>query len=942
MTRRLLLAIALFSLGFDARADDTADEAEFRFRRGAEHYAKGRTEEALSEFFASNRLAKNRNVSFNIARCFDQLGRSDEAFRWYHDLLSEPWKLEERTRLDEAIAKLKPRVALVAVTTNPPGAEVFVERVDLGSRGTAPRTLALSPGRTKVLARLPGFRPAEAEVTLEAGKEANVAITLERIWGHVDVEATPAGAIAQASGDTTTCAAPCPVRVLPGRRTIVVSAPGFVELRREVDVAPDARVPLVVVLDPLPPPTGKLVVRANKGNALLRINGVAEGFTPVVRAVPVGHHVVEVSLEQFETFRTEVEITEGTSLEIDARLHVPAPKVSAAAKSLASADDTAASVTVIEADEIRAMGWQTLAQALRGVRGLFLTNDRTYDYVGVRGFQPPGDFNTRVLVLVDGHPYNDVWVGQAGIGTDFDVDLSQVERIEVVRGPNSALYGSAAVFGVVNVVHRSAPREGNVELLATGGNQGLARGRATAGFERERYGATVSVAGLVADNADTTLLALPSDAQPAVVRGLDGEQGKHLSLFGHAGGFRLVAALNDRTKEIPTAPFDTILGRAGTRARDSRAFVEGRFDHAFANGNEVTARAYYDATRFDGNFVYGDGTTREDNGADWTGGELRWRSAPLAGHRLTAGAEVQRWLSVQQRITAGTATILDTGHTATVISGYALDDWRIHSRLKAEVALRADMYTGAIEELAIAPRAALVAQPYADGLSKLMFGRAFRVPNIYERFYNDGSISQKSPAPGSLRPEEVYSVEIEHRHRVHADVQATGSVFASRLSHVLRLGTDADSLLVYANGTKPVTALGAEMELRWQPSRLQLVSFAYSFQWSRDPEASGTALQNSPAHLASLRAMTPLAGPVRGGFEAVWGSPRLGRDGRRSGEALLVSASLSGDLKPGWTAALSVQNLLDEQYSFPAGDEIAAPVVPQYGRTVQMTLGKSF
>src|SRR4029077_5104529 len=116
-----------------------------------------------------------------------------------------------------------------------------------------------------------------------------------------------------------------------------------------------------------------------------------------------------------------------------------------------------ASITIITAEQIRALGYLTLAEALRSVRGVISSNDRTYEAIGVRGLSPPGDYTKRVLVLVDGHPYNDIVAGQGYVGHDLDVDLENVERIEVVRGPGSVLYGTGAPFGVVNVVTRRPP-----------------------------------------------------------------------------------------------------------------------------------------------------------------------------------------------------------------------------------------------------------------------------------------------------------------------------------------------------------------------------------------------------------------------------------------------------------------------------------------------------
>lgn len=82
-------------------------------------------------------------------------------------------------------------------------------------------------------------------------------------------------------------------------------------------------------------------------------------------------------------------------------------KVYSASKHLQSAGDAPSSVTVITADEIQQHGYRTLADILQTVRGFFVTYDRNYSSIGVRGFARPEDFNTRVLLLVDGHRLND-------------------------------------------------------------------------------------------------------------------------------------------------------------------------------------------------------------------------------------------------------------------------------------------------------------------------------------------------------------------------------------------------------------------------------------------------------------------------------------------------------------------------------------------------------
>ncbi len=113
-------------------------------------------------------------------------------------------------------------------------------------------------------------------------------------------------------------------------------------------------------------------------------------------------------------------------------------KVYTASKHLESGTAAPSSVTVITADEIQKHGYRTLAHMLQTVRGFFITYDRNCSSVGVRGFARPGDFNTRILLLVDGHRVNDTIYDEAMLGTEFPIDIDLISRIEIVRGPVSS------------------------------------------------------------------------------------------------------------------------------------------------------------------------------------------------------------------------------------------------------------------------------------------------------------------------------------------------------------------------------------------------------------------------------------------------------------------------------------------------------------------------
>lgn len=962
LTIAFLSALAVFTP--EARADNTADEAEHRFRRGVEFYRNGRFDDALSEFFHSNRLVPNRNVILNIARSYEQLRRYDEAYRYYADVLEEDPTPEDVKIVEQSLARLAPRVALLSVETEPPGAEIFVERKDLGSRGRSPRTLALPPGKVKVIASLEGHRDGVAEVVLQRGKVANAKIELPFIFAELEISGAPEGAEVRVDRNDGEPQAilPATIEVRPGRRILTVQAPGFITAQIPVDAKAGERTQVKVDLVPLPPPTGKLVVTANHEGSLITVDGRESGFAPAVIPLPEGSYRVRVSFEDLDPHEETVEVRAEELTRVNAVLRYGQAKITAASKTETSVEDAPASITVISRDEILAFGYTSLPDALRWVRGMFLNNDRTYDYLGVRGFAPPGDFNNRILILYDGHPMNDLFAGQAYLGRENNIDLSEVERIEVVRGPVSSLFGSAAFFGVINIVPRHHMGDRNVELSGAAGSLGLGRGRATLAHKGEEWQVIGTFGGLTA-RGDEALFLPELGPAGAVVRNRDGERVLNGSGRASYKGFSLLGSINSRRKDVPTAPYGTVVELPGTGVSDTRAFAEARFDHDFDSGANFTARGYYDATRFVGNYLQPAplGMEVDTGGADWGGLEVRYRTPEFLKQRLTLGAEFQHQFRIYQTVTTSEGLGLDDRQTFSVASAYAVDEIRLGRLLLINGSVRADYYFDGPNGtpsfgLTVNPRLAFISRLYEGGLTKLMGGRSFRAPTAYERFYHDGVVGPdgqlvyqtERPNPG-VGPETILTAELEHTHEINPELRVTGAIFVNQISNLISTQVDEHGIAFSGNAPGNARTQGAEAELRWQPRRLTLVTAGYWFQQmiltgiERELEARLRA--NAPAHAFALRGMHPLLAPTLiGSLEIIYNSDRLVRDGSaRSGDHLLINAGLSGEIfNTRFRYYAGVQNLLDQRPYLPAGDEVVPLTLPGYGRTFLLQLSASY
>ncbi len=113
--------------------------------------------------------------------------------------------------------------------------------------------------------------------------------------------------------------------------------------------------------------------------------------------------------------------------------------VVAASKSEQKATEAPASISIITSQEIRAQGYRTMDDLLRSVRDFYITDDRQYTLIGIRGFGSLGGYNDRILMLVDGHRINDGVPDSFLTGQSDMVDMDMIDRVEIIRGPASSL-----------------------------------------------------------------------------------------------------------------------------------------------------------------------------------------------------------------------------------------------------------------------------------------------------------------------------------------------------------------------------------------------------------------------------------------------------------------------------------------------------------------------
>ncbi len=945
LPRLLLTALVLFAapaLAQDAPSLDTAEEADLHFRIAIDHYARRDYQGALEHLLTSNRLVPNKNVVFNIARTYEQLGLFDQAFRHYHEYVTLEADADARATGEASIERIRSRVALVAVESDPPGAVIYVDRRDLGARGSTPQTLALPPGEHTVLLELAGHEGASATTEARRGETATVRASLAPILGVVQVAGAPAGATIRLGSESGPVVGELPgtLRLPPGPQVLVVDAPSYQGAQRVVTVDPEQDARLHVELSVL---TGQLVVDALERDALIEIDGRAAGFTPAVLDVPVGAHVVRVSRAGFRAHEEEILVVQGERVALDVRLR-SAQEITAATRTARTIEQAPASVSVISREEIRAFGYQTVYDALAATRGVFQTHDLTYASLGIRGFGRPGDYGNRVLSTIDGHTMNDDLLGASYIGNDLTSDLYDVQQIEVVRGPGSALYGTNAFFGVLNVVtadDEALPRP-HIAFTADGGR--TARARVGAGVGDARRGGWFGLGGFGAQGGDYQFPEWEGDAPGGLSQRADGAFGGTFQAKAWFDDVTVQAYFNGRRKRIPTGAFETLLGDPRAATTDLRSFVEVRWEPALSERVRLYTRAYNDFYAYMGDYPYGRDIVTSDRwtGA-WAGVEPRLVASPTDWLELTAGAEARfyyhaRLLGFDQ--TGGSEErYLDERPTQQVYAGYLLGEARAGDFLRVSVGGRYDHFTLERTGGAFSPRAAVIWSPGEHDVIKVVGGTAFRAPSPYEWFYNDDGFTQI--VPEQLAAERIWTGELEYSHRFDDVTSLTIAGYFNHLPNLIDTeltGTQGEQgeLFWYANSAAAISTLGAEYELRREWRRGILFAFQHSMQRTREGSLiSGSAISNSPEHLLALKGAAPIVpGLVTAATRLRAETPRVTSTRARTEWALLWDLTVTGEVPSApLRFGLGVRNLLDWQHNHPGGVELRMPHLPQPGRT---------
>jgi outer membrane receptor for ferrienterochelin and colicins len=608
--------------------------------------------------------------------------------------------------------------------------------------------------------------------------------------------------------------------------------------------------------------------------------------------------------------------------------------------------------SVITAEDIAATGASDLDEVLEAVPGLHVARTTlTFApaYV-MRGISL--GYNPQVLMLLNGIPITSSYTGNRG-SVWGGMPLDNVARIEVIRGPGSALYGADAFAGVINIVTKTVSDTSGTQL-------GLRAGSFKTGdawlLHGGTWGAMDVSAYLRVGSTEGHQRQVQADAQT----GWDGVFGTQVS---HAPGsinnsrdsidaaltlewekWRWRANLKQRSRVGSGTGVASALDPTGENFSENVSTDLSFEDHHFAHDWDVSLQAsamHYketsDLVLFPAGFpgFYGDPFTDGmiGNPAKWErharlGGAALYTGFEAHRVRIGAGLERQSVYKTQEtknfnpdysRISTGSVSdIIDVSDTAPFMRPhgrskryiYVQDEWAFAKDWTLTTGLRHDRQSDFGNTTN--PRLALVWDAAYNVTAKLLYGTAFRAPSMSELYAINNPVITGNP---TLQPERIRTLEAALSWQPRPEVQLGLNVFRYSMSDIIRL---VDT--TYQNTGRQI-GHGLELEGSWDVSRSIRLTGNYSYQRSTDQFTDQDA-GNAPHEQIYLRADWRFIPDWSLHSQLNW----VGQQARVAGD---TRAPLAGygtvdvtlrtqTSNKRWDVSLSVRNLLDTRAAEPS------------------------
>lgn len=597
---------------------------------------------------------------------------------------------------------------------------------------------------------------------------------------------------------------------------------------------------------------GQRLVGANillQGTVLGTITDAHGKF--VLKNVPVGTYSLIVSMIGFERkVIPAVEVHQAEAIQLSAELEpIPIqtePVVVTASKREQSLQEVPVSVSVLDARDLSFRNTITIDDALRYVPGVNVIQSQ----VNIRGSTGYSrGVGTRVLLLVDGLP---LLSGDTGEIVWESLPVYQIDRVEVVKGAGSALYGSSALGGVINVITRSVKEQPETRVRLYGGMYETPKYPQWRWTNESRF-----FNGVYANHAqrisDMSLFVGGSRTADESYKRNDHWRrwsgsvrlGYDFSPFESASvSFSLLDQRRGNFlfwKNLDSAlvPKDEQLSQ---QVQSTRWNLGGSFKHFFSSKffYNVTMSWYH--SKWEDNIVSSLDSSGDQSRSDFVNGEIQASYQPLEEHTLTFG--------VYGSFNKVSADTIFGNHAGRGVALYLQDEMKVDQQIRLTMGGRFDAQrlegTEAVSQFN--PKFGLTYNPFEMTTLRLAVGRGFRAPSVAEVFITtEASGVTVLPNP-SLRSERSWSYEVGATHTFSENMRVELSQFRNELWDLIEPSFGRDGRVRFQNVTRArITGYELSLHATWL-KRLVLTEIGYTYIYPEDVTKEDI-LKYRPRHL---------------------------------------------------------------------------------------------
>ncbi len=605
--------------------------------------------------------------------------------------------------------------------------------------------------------------------------------------------------------------------------------------------------------------------------------------------------------------------------------------------------------SVITAEQIRNMGARNLLDVLKTVPGIGTmvakTNGQGLDAIESRGISTYQ--SQRILIMMDGHRLNNVFTGGATFHNE-DLMVENIKRVEVIRGPGSALHGANAFVAVINIVTKKASDIDGIDITTGGGSFGTQHYNIMAGKEFSG----IEIVGWM-DYMDTNgpELFVPSDSIGRSGFTHDWKEKYDLGLKLSYGDFSLLTRYQNTDK----GPYIGVLNALNNESvLEADHFLgELKYKHDFGDKLHLLVKAYYDQFHY------------------WS----YWQAYPKAfappypgglvgipqNRTRTIGSEIQLdyYLWDNNTITAGALyeynMQYDTAHTTnfdpntgapfasltnitstanwntneerSVKAFYIQDVWKFTPNLEGTFGFRFDKYSDVGST--INPRIALVWNFLPNANLKLLYATAFRAPT-FEEMYNMNNAA--ATGNSDLTPERIKSYEAAIGYQFNSNYSLSMNYFHNDIKEIISLQPIPTGFQYENSGGATVDGIEMEFKANFEGSNYGYAN--YCFQYPVDSE-TGKRLYGAPNHRGNIGINLGLTKHLNlnSNLLVVGPRPREMGDTRSTlgGYEVLDLTLIIKEFYKTAEIRASIHNLLDEEYSDPTPMNTVARDYPRAG-----------